>query len=61
MDVCREIVPQEVRFADGVRVACHLYPASDEIAARVVAAHPVHVTPHAAPPPRPTADPEALA
>jgi oligopeptide/dipeptide ABC transporter ATP-binding protein len=26
MDVCREIVPEEVRYADGVRVACHLYP-----------------------------------
>ena len=26
MDVCREIVPDEVRYADGVRVACHLYP-----------------------------------
>jgi hypothetical protein len=26
MDVCREAVPEEVRYADGVRVACHLYP-----------------------------------
>jgi len=26
MDVCRKIVPEEVRYADGVRVACHLYP-----------------------------------
>jgi oligopeptide/dipeptide ABC transporter ATP-binding protein len=26
MDVCREVVPPEVRFGDGVRVACHLYP-----------------------------------
>ena len=26
LDVCREIVPDEVRYADGVRVACHLYP-----------------------------------
>ena len=26
MDVCHEIVPEEVRHADGVRVACHLYP-----------------------------------
>ena len=26
MDVCREVVPDEVRYADGVRVACHLYP-----------------------------------
>jgi hypothetical protein len=23
------MAPPEVRFADGVRVACHLYPASD--------------------------------
>jgi oligopeptide/dipeptide ABC transporter ATP-binding protein len=29
MAVCAEIAPPEVRFADGVRVACHLYPASD--------------------------------
>jgi peptide/nickel transport system ATP-binding protein len=27
MDVCREVVPPEVVYADGVRVACHLYPA----------------------------------
>jgi peptide/nickel transport system ATP-binding protein len=27
MDVCRELVPPEVRFPDGVRVACHLHPA----------------------------------
>jgi len=26
MDVCRTDVPPEVRLADGVRVACHLYP-----------------------------------
>ncbi len=29
MPVCSEVVPPEVRFADGVRVACHLYPTSD--------------------------------
>jgi oligopeptide/dipeptide ABC transporter ATP-binding protein len=29
MDICREVVPPEVRFADGVRVACHLYPTTD--------------------------------
>jgi peptide/nickel transport system ATP-binding protein len=29
MDVCREVVPPEVRFADGVRVACHLFPTAD--------------------------------
>jgi peptide/nickel transport system ATP-binding protein len=27
MDVCREVVPPEVRFPDGVRAACHLHPA----------------------------------
>ena len=26
MDVCRTVVPPDVTFADGVRVACHLYP-----------------------------------
>jgi peptide/nickel transport system ATP-binding protein len=26
MDVCRTEVPPDVTFADGVRVACHLYP-----------------------------------
>ena len=29
MDVCREVVPPEVTFGDGVRVACHLYPHRD--------------------------------
>jgi oligopeptide/dipeptide ABC transporter ATP-binding protein len=29
MAVCREVVPPEVTFADGVRVACHLYPNAD--------------------------------
>jgi oligopeptide/dipeptide ABC transporter ATP-binding protein len=27
MEVCREVVPPEVLFPDGVRVACHLHPA----------------------------------
>jgi oligopeptide/dipeptide ABC transporter ATP-binding protein len=35
MDVCREVVPPEVRFADGVRVACHLYPNADAAPATV--------------------------
>ena len=39
MDVCREVVPPEVRFADGVRVACHLYPTPDT-AALVQASEP---------------------
>ena len=30
MDVCRQVVPVEVRFPDGVRVACHLYPPGGE-------------------------------
>jgi oligopeptide/dipeptide ABC transporter ATP-binding protein len=29
MDVCREVVPPEITF-DGVRVACHLYPAGSD-------------------------------
>jgi oligopeptide/dipeptide ABC transporter ATP-binding protein len=30
MAVCAEVMPPEVHFADGVRVACHLYPPSSE-------------------------------
>ena len=30
MPICSEEVPPEVRFPDGVRVACHLYPPSAE-------------------------------
>jgi hypothetical protein len=26
MEVCHTVVPPEVRFAGGLRVACHLYP-----------------------------------
>ena len=26
MDICKTVVPPDVTFADGVRVACHLYP-----------------------------------
>ena len=29
MPICTEVVPPEVRFSDGVRVACHLFPTSD--------------------------------
>jgi oligopeptide/dipeptide ABC transporter ATP-binding protein len=36
MDVCREVVPPEVRFADGVRVACHLYPNADARPAELI-------------------------
>jgi peptide/nickel transport system ATP-binding protein len=35
MDVCREVVPPEVRFPDGVRVACHLYAAGRDGAIEV--------------------------
>ncbi len=38
MDVCRVVTPPEVRFDDGVRVACHLYPSAD---AETVAATPL--------------------
>jgi oligopeptide/dipeptide ABC transporter ATP-binding protein len=41
MDVCREVVPPEVRFADGVRVACHLYPTPDAVPVLVERAAPV--------------------
>jgi oligopeptide/dipeptide ABC transporter ATP-binding protein len=30
MPVCSEVVPPEVTLADGVRVACHLYPAGTD-------------------------------
>jgi oligopeptide/dipeptide ABC transporter ATP-binding protein len=29
MPICTEVVPPEVRFDDGVRVACHLFPSAD--------------------------------
>ena len=31
MPVCSEVVPPEVRFSDGVRVACHLFPVGDAL------------------------------
>ncbi|MFP5343006.1 MAG: ABC transporter ATP-binding protein [Candidatus Limnocylindria bacterium] len=37
MPVCSETVPPEVRFDDGVRVACHLYPPGADGATEVVA------------------------
>ncbi len=36
MEVCREIVPAEVRYTDGVRVACHLYPPGGDGARRPI-------------------------
>jgi oligopeptide/dipeptide ABC transporter ATP-binding protein len=57
MPICSEVVPPEVRFADGVRVACHLYPASD--AANVAGAASL-VPPHVMPPlAAPAAEPGA--
>jgi oligopeptide/dipeptide ABC transporter ATP-binding protein len=50
MDVCREVVPPEVAFGDGVRVACHLYPHRD------APAPAPHVMPHAAPASAPDPD-----
>jgi oligopeptide/dipeptide ABC transporter ATP-binding protein len=41
MPVCSEVVPPEVRFDDGVRVACHLFPPGAE-------AHPVELPPPSA-------------
>jgi oligopeptide/dipeptide ABC transporter ATP-binding protein len=55
MDVCREVVPQEVTFGDGVRVACHLYPHRD-------AAPPAeHVMPRASAVPAAPAAPASAA
>ncbi|MEO5705103.1 MAG: ABC transporter ATP-binding protein [Candidatus Limnocylindrales bacterium] len=48
MPVCTEVVPPEVRFADGVRVACHLFPTSD---VQTVSVAPVAPAPPLAPPP----------
>jgi oligopeptide/dipeptide ABC transporter ATP-binding protein len=39
MAVCTEVMPPEVHFVDGVRVACHLYPPAVE--GRLVAPVPV--------------------
>jgi oligopeptide/dipeptide ABC transporter ATP-binding protein len=56
MPVCTEVMPPEVRFADGVRVACHLYPPESEGAfvAPVVVAEPLPLdeapVPEAGPP-----------
>jgi oligopeptide/dipeptide ABC transporter ATP-binding protein len=38
MEICKVEVPPEVRFADGVRVACHLYPAGRDGAVAITAA-----------------------
>src|SRR4051794_2841086 len=50
MDVCREVVPPEVTFGDGVRVACHLYPHRDAPipAEHVLPSAAISAHPHAA-------------
>jgi oligopeptide/dipeptide ABC transporter ATP-binding protein len=56
MAICGEVMPPEVTFADGVRVACHLYPPEKEatLAAPVPVATPLPVdaapAPSAGPP-----------
>jgi oligopeptide/dipeptide ABC transporter ATP-binding protein len=40
MDVCREVEPPETVFPDGVRVACHLYPAGRDGAVAVAPSQP---------------------
>ena len=47
MPVCTEVVPPEVRFSDGVRVACHLFPTSDIATVGSAAAAPVPAAPAA--------------
>jgi oligopeptide/dipeptide ABC transporter ATP-binding protein len=53
MAVCTEVAPPEVRLADGVRVACHLYPPSvagtETAPVPVTSALPMPVQPPAAP------------
>jgi oligopeptide/dipeptide ABC transporter ATP-binding protein len=41
MDVCRIDIPPEVTFADGVRVACHLYPPGSDGVPRVLPAREI--------------------
>src|SRR6187431_2901515 len=45
MAVCTEVMPPEVTFADGARVACHLYPPEEEgsYVAPVVVSEPLPV------------------
>jgi hypothetical protein len=41
MAVCKEVVPPEVIFGDGVRVACHLYPPGTDGSRLITAAEVV--------------------
>jgi oligopeptide/dipeptide ABC transporter ATP-binding protein len=69
MPICTEVMPPEVTFADGVRVACHLYPAeaAGSYAGPVLVAAPKLLdaapAPDAGPPVgagSPLADPEGI-
>jgi oligopeptide/dipeptide ABC transporter ATP-binding protein len=69
MAVCTEVMPPEVHFADGARVACHLYPPEVEggYAAPVLVAEPLPLdaapAPEAGPPAgagSAAADPEGI-
>jgi len=63
MAVCQEVVPPEVLFADGVRVACHLYPPGTDgsrlITAAEVVARTDRLTSGTSAPAASTADPSA--
>ena len=59
MPICTEVVPPEVRFSDGVRVACHLFPTSD--IETVAGAIPYPATPAPSPTPALTPTPAASA
>ena len=59
MPVCTEVVPPEIRFDDGVRVACHLYPTADAAAIATPAASAEVVSAEVAPRPATAAGPAA--
>ena len=63
MAVCQEVVPPEVLFADGVRVACHLYPPGTDgsrlITGAEVVARTDRLTSGTSAPAASTADPSA--
>jgi len=63
MPVCTEVMPPEVHFGDGVRVACHLYPPEVEggFAAPVPVAEPLPLDEAPAPEAGPPAGAEAVA
>jgi oligopeptide/dipeptide ABC transporter ATP-binding protein len=63
MPVCTEVMPPEVHFGDGVRVACHLYPPEVEggFAAPVPVAEPLPLDEAPAPDAGPPAGAESAA